>query len=203
MPVLLPPRAHVVARALHAHLERGDAVTGQARHLLVLQTLSDLEQERLAMSIVQPFERAGQSPTRIERRSVSRDRRSLQLALVPHEAGVAPATARAERATAIDEDLEQPGAERLALTIAPQRPVDPHERLLHGVLRVPVASQHVLREAHGRTVIPLDEEREGMPIPRPRGLDRLGVRHVSPLSPPLPVVAGLSPVVDRPNRYGL
>src|SRR5437762_5035180 len=112
---LLPARADVVARALHAHLERGDTRAREARDLIVIHLFPDLEQERLAVEPVQPLHGAPELRAQLE---AVRARRRVRRALGEPFGGeprLAPAALPPRAPAAVDEDAVEPGAERLAL----------------------------------------------------------------------------------------
>src|SRR5207237_4372843 len=71
----------------------------------------------------------------------------------------------------IAEDAEEPGIETLALLIARERAVEPHERLLHDVVRVRCVAQHAVREAQAAREVARDDGLERLDIAQLRATD--------------------------------
>src|SRR5262245_52477143 len=174
---LLPARADVVARTLHPHLDRGNARSREARDLIVVHLLPDLEQERLAMEPVQAFHRPHQLRAQLE--TVPPGRRGGRVLGKPagSQPRLAPAALPPRAPAAVDEDAVKPGAERLALPIGAEPAIGPDERLLHGVLRVGGVAEQMPREAKAGFVIALDQSRIGAGPTGEHLGDQLRVRH--------------------------
>src|SRR5262249_53257538 len=134
----------LLAGPLDPHLERRNAGAGQLRDLLVLEVLDVLEQERLAVLRVEPRQRAidGIAPLQAIGVITAGVGRAIQRIHIMHEHPAAPGRARAGRATTVDEDAVQPGAEARRIA-ARQRAVGAYERVLQRFFRVFTVPDHM------------------------------------------------------------
>ena len=167
--------AQTLAGALHAHLERGDAYTGERGHLLVTELLDVVQQERFTLFRHQLAQRLLDlfSGATLDRRLARK--RVLQRHLVAHEPALAPVAPDDEGAALVDDDAIQPAGEPTGVPAARDGPLSPQERRLECVVGVRVAAEHPHREAGVRVAMAVQQYAERLRVSTDDGGDQCGV----------------------------
>src|SRR3712207_4641810 len=118
------------ARALHAHLQGRHADARDLGHLLVAELLDVLEQKRLPLLRVEQPDRPLDLLALVHGDRGVADTRPGHRVLVDRDAPLPPRAVQGRRSAAVDQDREQPRAERGPPLVATERRVRAHERLL-------------------------------------------------------------------------
>src|SRR5256886_6591216 len=147
----------LLAGAFHPHLQRRYPHAGQLRHLLVLQVLDVLEEERFPVFRGEPAERPADGIVPLGAVGRTRERRTAERRVVAHEQPRAARCRSARCAAPVHEDAVQPGAESLWIVAARERAMRPDERVLQRFLRVLPVPEHVYGVAAEAVTVPCDE----------------------------------------------
>src|SRR5437870_7406722 len=110
----------LLARPLDAHLQRGDTRAGEPRHVLVLELLDMLEEERLSRVGRETRQRPSDRVVPFGPPVRSRQRRGLECRRIVHEPAGPARGARARRAAPVHQNAVQPRAETLGVVAARQ-----------------------------------------------------------------------------------
>src|SRR2546425_4801420 len=117
----------LLAGAFHPHLQRRNPRAGQLRHLLVLQILHVLEEERFPVFRGEPAERPADGIVPLGALGRTGERGTAERRVVAHEQPRAARCPSARRAAPVHEDAVQPGAESLWLVAARARAMRPDD----------------------------------------------------------------------------
>src|SRR5213596_2255820 len=147
----------LLAGTFHPHLQRRYPRAGQLRHLLVLQILDVLEEERFAVFRGEPAKRPADGIVPLGAVGRTGERHTAERGVVAHEQPRAARRPSARRAAPVHEDPVQPGAESLWIIAARERAMRADERVLQRFLRVLPVSEHVYGVAAEAVTVPCDE----------------------------------------------
>src|SRR5256884_8203715 len=147
----------LLAGAFDPHLQRRYPRAGQLRHLLVLQILDVLEEERFPVFRGEPAERPADGIVPLGALGRTGEWRTAERRVVAHEQPRATRCPSARRAAPVHKDAVQPGAESLWIVAARERAMRPDERVLQRFLRVLPVPEHVYGVAAEAVPGPCDE----------------------------------------------
>src|SRR5216110_2213018 len=133
----------LLARALHAHLERRYSGAGQLGDLLVLEILDVLEQKRLAVLGCEAGQSSVDAVRPLQTISLVGMCGPVQSVGVTLEHPAAARRARPSRPAAVHQNPIQPCAKPGRIIAARQRPVRAHEAVLQRLFGVFMITDHV------------------------------------------------------------
>src|SRR5947208_9485175 len=154
---LFQHRLELLARPLDAHLQRGDTRAGEPRHVLVLELLDMLEEERLTRVGRETRQRPSDRVVPLGPPVRSRQRRGLECRRIVDEPAGPARGGRAGRAAPVHQNAVQPRTEALGIVAACERAIGADEGVLQHLFRVFPISEQVQRVPAQAIAIPRDE----------------------------------------------
>ena len=127
------------------------------------------------MREIESRERAGEMPLRVDRCGSARNLRVVPREAVGGEPSPADRPPRSQRAAAVHENAEQPGAERVPLVVAAQCGERADEGVLDRVLGVRVIAEQVVGETQAIRMVPPNERGARRLAARARLRDAFGI----------------------------
>src|SRR5256886_17058693 len=127
-------RLQLLARPLHAHLERRHARTRQPRHLFVLEILDVLEEKRFPIFRGQPRQRPAHYVFPLRLLGGARAGDAVERGFVAYEDAPALRRPGARRAAPIPQNAVQPRPESRRVVTPLERAIRPDEPILHRLL---------------------------------------------------------------------
>src|SRR6059058_3798977 len=150
-------RLQLLARPLHAHLERRHARTRQPRHLFVFEILDVLEEKRFPIFRGQPPQRPAHYVFPLGLLGGARVGDAVERGFVAHEDAPALRRPGARRAAPIHQNAVQPRPESRRVVTPLERAIRPDERVLERLLGVFAIAEHVHGVAGQAVTVPRDE----------------------------------------------
>src|SRR5947207_11387659 len=152
-------RLQLLARPLHAHLERRHARTRQPRHRFVFGVLDVLEEKRFPIFRGQPRQRPAHYVFPLGLLGGARVGDAVERGFVAHEDAPALRRPGARRAAPIHQNAVQPRPESRRVVTPLERAIRPDERVLERLLGVFAIAEHVHGVAGQAVTVPRDEHR--------------------------------------------
>src|SRR2546428_4033834 len=147
----------LLARALHAHLERRHPRTGQPRHFFVFEILDVLEEERFPVFRGEPRQRPAHHVLALGLLGGARVGHAVERGFVAHEDTPALRRPGARRAAPIHQNAVQPRPESRRVVTTLERAIRPDERVLERLLGVFAIAEHVHGVAGQAVTVARDE----------------------------------------------
>src|SRR6266705_4982682 len=165
----------LLAGALHPHLQRRNACTGEPCHRFVLQLLYVLEEERLAVLRGEAGQRPPDNVVKLRPFRGALERGAVQRGVVPHEQPRASRRAGARRPAPVDQNAVEPRPESLRIVAAREGAIAADEGILQGLLSVLPIPEHMHGVAAQAVAVASDERAVGAGVAAEHAAHQLGV----------------------------